>query len=51
MTEPMLSFEQLEVTKVEGGLNSDNSRAETSFEFKIVSIICLDENCDSQLGN
>ena len=32
----MLSFEQLEVTKIEGELNADDSRAETPFEFKIV---------------
>ena len=34
--EPALSFEQLEVTKLEGGINSDDSRAVTTFEFKIV---------------
>ena len=35
--EPALSFEQLEVTKLEGGLTSDGGpRAETTFEFKIV---------------
>ena len=35
--EPALSFEQLEVTKLEGGLTSDGGpRAETTFEFKIM---------------